>query len=196
VPGRVQTMKTDDLLPSDELIVRWTEASAFMPLLQFSYFPWNYAPETEKTLRAYALLHKKLQPYLVKHASNRQSPLIRPIWYDSPHIDELFAVFDEYMLGPDILVAPVLTSGSVSRDILLPPGLWIDAWTGIKVGDGWHRGYPAPCPGIPIFVRSERDDLASLLRTALAGIQRGITPPSVTTATYSAGLNRDLKVTG
>ena len=196
VPGRVQTMKADDPIPSDELYVRWTEASAFMPLLQFSYFPWNYARETESTVRAYALLHKKLQPYIAKHALNRQAPLIRPIWYDAPHVDELFSIRDEYMLGPDLLIAPVVTPGSVARDVLLPPGQWIDAWTGIQVGEGWHRGYPAPCPGIPIFVRSEQPELASLLRNELAGIQRGNISPTVTTATYSAGLNRDLKVTG
>jgi alpha-glucosidase (family GH31 glycosyl hydrolase) len=100
------------------------------------------------------------------------------------------------MLGPDLLVAPVLTRGGVSRDILLPPGQWIDAWTGIQVEEGWHRGYPAPCPGIPIFVRSGRDELASLLRNELDGIQRGTILPTMTTATYSAGLNRDLKITG
>jgi len=196
IPGRVQTMKVDDPLPTDELFIRWTEASAFMPLLQFSYFPWNYAKETESAVRAYALLHKKLQPYLVKHASNRQAPLIRPVWYDAPQVDELYSVFDEYMLGPDLLVAPVLKSGSISRDILLPPGNWTDAWTGTQIKEGWHRKYPAPCPGIPIFVRSEQEELTALLKNALAAIQRGAIAPNVTTATYSAGLNRDLKVTG
>jgi alpha-glucosidase (family GH31 glycosyl hydrolase) len=196
VPGRVQTMKADDPLPSDELLVRWTEASAFMPLMQFSYFPWNYAKETEQAVRAYALLHKKLEPYLATHATNRKAPLIRPIWYDAPHVEELFTIADEYMLGPDILVAPVLNSGSVSRDVLLPPGSWIDAWTGTVLAAGWHRGYPAPCPGMPIFVRSEQKELVSTLRNELSGIARGTVRPSFTTATYSAGLNRDLKVTG
>jgi len=196
IPGRVQTMKTDDPLPSDELFVRWTEASAFMPIMQFSYFPWNYATETEQAVRAYALLHKKLQPYIAAHAAQRKSPLIRPIWYDAPQVAESFPVADEYMLGPDILVAPVLTTGAVSRDILLPPGSWIDAWTGRQVQAGRHRDYPAPCPGMPIFVRGERGDLALLLKNELAGIQRGTVLPSVTSTTYSAGLNRDLKVTG
>jgi len=49
---------------------------------------------------------------------------------------------------------------------------------------------------MPIFVRGERGDLALLLKNELAGIQRGTVLPSVTSTTYSAGLNRDLKVTG
>ena len=41
IPGRVQTLKADLPLPSDEVMIRWTEATAFMPLMQVSYFPWN-----------------------------------------------------------------------------------------------------------------------------------------------------------
>jgi alpha-glucosidase (family GH31 glycosyl hydrolase) len=196
VPGRVQTMKADDPLPTDELFIRWMEASAFMPLIQFSYFPWNYAADTEQIARGYALVHKKLEGYLAQHAANRQAPLIRPIWYHAPQVAELYAVADEYMLGPDILVAPVLASGCATRDVLLPPGDWSDAWTGETLAAGWHRNVPAPCPGMPIFVRSERVDLSALLRAELAAISRGTIRPGVTTATHSAGLNRDLKVTG
>jgi alpha-glucosidase (family GH31 glycosyl hydrolase) len=196
VPGRVQTMRADDPVPPDELYLRWTEASVFMPMLQFSYFPWNYAPGTEVTVRAYARLHKKLQPYLARHARERKAPLIRPVWYDAPHVAKLYSVRDEYMLGPDLLAAPVTVRGAVSRDILLPPGEWLDAWTGQHVKAGWHRDYPAPCPGIPVFVRSGSDELSAVLKSELTGIQRGNTLPDVTTATHRAGLNRDLKVTG
>jgi alpha-glucosidase (family GH31 glycosyl hydrolase) len=196
VPGRVQTLKADHPLPPDELMVRWTEATAFMPLMQFSYFPWNYATTTEAIVRGYALLHKALQPYLAAQARERKAPLLRPIWYDAPERSELFPIADEFMLGSDVLVAPVLQSGAVARDVVLPPGRWVDAWTGKEMKEGRHADHPSPCPGIPLFVRAERGELIALLGKALAGIARGTITPSQLTTSYSAGLNRDIKVTG
>ncbi|MDR1146285.1 MAG: glycoside hydrolase family 31 protein [Verrucomicrobiales bacterium] len=196
IPGRVQTMRTDFPLPTDELMTRWTEATAFMPLMQFSYFPWNYAPATERALRGLALAHKALQGYLAAQARARRAPLLRPVWYDTPSAAELYTVGDEFLLGDDLLVAPVLTAGAVARDVLLPPGEWTDAWTGVTVSGGWHKNYPAPCPGIPLFVKAGHRELAATLRAALAVIERGSIVSGVTTTTYTAGLNRDLSVTG
>ena len=196
IPGRVQTLSADHPLPSDELMVRWTEASVFMPLIQFSYFPWNYAEATERAVRAYALLHRELQNYIAAEARDRKSPLIRPIWYDSPDALELMGVCDEYMLGRDLLVAPVLEEGAVARDVFLPPGRWINAWSGMVVHEGHHISFPSPCPGIPLFVRAERPDLVGLLRQFLSGIKRGSVPAGFTSATYTAGLNRDIRFTG
>ncbi len=196
IPGRVQTLLSSHPLPTDELMVRWTEATAFMPFMQFSYFPWNYCAETEKVILAYAQLHKRLQTYLFEQTIERKAPLLRPIWYDAPHVEELFEVADEYLLGNDLLVAPVVECGCTSRDIVLPPGKWTDAWTGHPVAEGLHAGYPSPCPGIPLFVRSDRNDLLLLLREALAPISGRSVPSGVTTTTYSAGLDRDITVTG
>jgi alpha-glucosidase (family GH31 glycosyl hydrolase) len=196
IPGRVQTLVADFPLPTDELIIRWTEATAFMPFMQYSYFPWNYAPETERVLHAYALLHKCLQAYLAGQAKDRSAPLLRPVWYDAPQVPELFAIADEFLLGTDLLAAPVLQGGVVTRDVLLPPGDWRDAWTGQPLTGGWQRNYPAPCPGLPLFVRAERAELAKLLRENLALIVRGGMDPLKTSTNYSAGLNRDISVTG
>jgi len=196
VPGRVQTMIADLPLPTDELMVRWTEANAFLPILQFSYFPWNYAPVTENAVRGYAMVHHRLKDYLTAEAYNRTAPLIRPIWYDAPSVPELFLVADEFMLGHDLLIAPVLDNGAVQRDIVLPPGRWIDAWTGQEWAAGHHAAFPAPCPGIPVFVRAERPGLVRLLHEALAEIERGSVVSGITSTSYRAGLNRDIKVTG
>jgi alpha-glucosidase (family GH31 glycosyl hydrolase) len=195
VPGRVQTLNSAHPLPTDELMVRWTEASAFFPFLQFSYFPWNYATQTEQVILGYAHAHKSLQGYLSEQAQDRQTPLLRPLWYDQPAQSELYAVADAFLLGSDLLVAPIVEPGAISRDIPLPAGDWIDAWSGTLVR-GALRTWPAPCPGIPLFIRAGKAERLSPLREALSHIRRGCIASGTTTTTWQAGLDRDLSVSG
>ena len=196
VPGRVQTMVADMALPTDEFMVRWTEVSAFFPFLQFSYFPWNYAAGTEQVVRQLAKVHHALAPYLESSARNRTRPLLRPLWYDTPEIPELYAIADEFALGPDLVIAPVLDPACHTRDLVLPTGQWVDVWTGTELAGGPQPGFPAPCPGIPVFVRAGNTVLRDRLAAALRPIQRGSIKSDHCTATWQAGLNRDLNVTG
>jgi alpha-glucosidase (family GH31 glycosyl hydrolase) len=207
IPGRVQTMSSDDPLPTDELMVRWTEVSAFFPIMQFSYLPWNYSPETNEVVKNYAKLHRAIADYVYGQANDRSSPLLRPLWYDHPKSRELYTVADEFMLGSDLLVAPVLDENHVARDVFLPPGQWRDAWSGEvygKASSGTRRRHdtlsllqhPAPLPGIPLFVRAENTELFEKLHAELKQIRRGSVPMGVTTTNYHCGVNRDLKVTG
>lgn len=196
VPGRIQTMVSSLPLPTDELFVRWTEASALMPLLQFSYYPWNYAPATAAVALGYARLHKALEPYLVAQTAGRTAPLLRPLWFDEPGRAELYTVPDQFMLGSDLMVAPVLGECEVARDVLLPAGAWRDAWTGQRHERPRLAQYPAPCPGVPIFVRALNESLFRALHEVLKTMPRGTILPGVTTATYACGLDREIKVTG
>lgn len=60
----------------------------------------------------------------------------------------------EYLLGEEILVAPVIEEGAVSRDIYLPKGLWKDASDNVTyIGPGWIRNYDAPLDKLPYFYR-------------------------------------------
>ncbi len=196
IPGRVQTMVADLPLPTDEFFIRWVEASALMPIMQFSYFPWNYAEPTALVAKQYALLHKSLEPYLHEQSSARTAPLLRPLWYDHPGESRLYSVPDEFLLGDDLLAAPVLSENQFSRDIVLPPGSWRDAWTGEIFEQDFIADHPAPCPGLPIFIRTERADLFAAIHPILKEIRRGTIPPGLTSTTYACGLDRDITVTG
>ncbi|HEY3376613.1 MAG TPA: glycoside hydrolase family 31 protein [Armatimonadota bacterium] len=197
IPGRVQTRFPDAPLPTDELFLRWTEVSALTPIMQFSYGPWNYSAATCGVARAYAWLHQDLGPYLyamAQHCPQSGAPIVRPLFLDFPGEEATYMLDDEFLLGDDLLVAPVLSEGAVARDIYLPTGSWRDAWTGtLYEGPCTLADHPAPCPGIPLFVRQDgawSERLEEVLAQHLPNIPRGNTPSGVTTASYSAPLFR------
>ena len=84
------------------------------------------------------------------------SPINRPIWWEDASDQEALKVDDEFLLGSDLLVAPVMEEGAVSRDIYLPRGEWRDAndpdGTVIK-GPLWIENYSAPLFVLPYFVK-------------------------------------------
>ena len=195
VGGRVQTMSTTDPLPTDELFLRFAEASVCMPSLQFSYYPWNYGKETGEAAAVLAGLHKALEWYVRELLQDRHVPIIRPIWYGDER-EELFIIDDEFMLGNDLLAAPVLDSGLTQRRVVLPKGNWIDVYTGETYKGGDDPEMPAPCPGMPIFVRETNRRLLDTVQEAIKGYPVGSVKPQTTTAHYQAGIHRSINVTG
>lgn len=196
IPGRVQTMDSSMALPTDELMVRWTEVSCLMPLAQFSYFPWNYAEATLNAVHGFAKLHKALQHYIVESVRDDSAPLIRPMWFADPENHELYEIGDQFLLGQDLLVCPVLDEETVERSVVIPKGEWLCAWTGERYLPGTHERVSAPCPGIPLFVRATNNDLFDSIKSALESVERGTIKPKTITATHQCGLDRDLSVTG
>jgi alpha-D-xyloside xylohydrolase len=87
-------------------------------------------------------------------ASATGVPPMRALFLEFPDEAPAWEVADEFMFGPDILVAPVTKQGARERDVYLPKGAsWLDAWTGQPVeGHGWTKA-PAPLERIPVYLR-------------------------------------------
>ena len=84
-------------------------------------------------------------------------PITRPLWLTTPHDPEAWGTDDEYTLGTDILVAPVLQPGRGTRSLYLPAGVWRDYWIGTNhTGPGWIT-VPAPLDQIPLLIRAGTD---------------------------------------
>ena len=194
IPGRVQTLESSMPLPTDELMVRWTEVSCFFPLVQFSYYPWNYEEPTKSSLLNFARLHKALEHYIVDSCKKTSAPLLRPLWYAEPENEHLYEIGDQFFLGEDLMVCPILESGIDEKQIVLPKGDWIDARNGQHLSAGKHL-VQAPCPGMPVFVKKSRQDLFDLIYPYLK-IPTFSISREITTTNYSCGLDRDLSVTG
>lgn len=147
------------LRPEKELFVRWMQANVFMPALQFSYAPWDYDQEVIEISLRMTALHVQYSSTIIslaRQATVNGWPINRPLWWIDPLDSEALAIDSEFLLGDDLLAAPVLEPGAVSRDIYLPRGLWrdeVDPLHPIFTGPLWIRGYPAPLDTLPHFIR-------------------------------------------
>lgn len=139
----------------EELFIRMAQVSAFCPMMQFSWAPWRVlSPEGLAAVRAAAQLHGALAPEilaLVRAAETGGEPILRNMEYQYPHRGYA-AVTDQFFLGADILVAPVVTQHAVRREVILPPGRWQDERGEIFEGDAVIET-DAPLDRVPWYRR-------------------------------------------
>jgi alpha-glucosidase len=110
-----------------ELIVRAAQVHALMPMMQFSVAPWRVlSPENLATCRRMAALHTERGPEilaLARESAKTGEPIVRSLEYAWPH-QGYVGVVDQFLLGPDVLVAPVVEKGARKRRLVVPPGRW------------------------------------------------------------------------
>ena len=145
-----------------ELLARWLEFSAFTPMMEVILGPkrtlWDdYDHELVGIARVYASEHYDLIPYtrsFVYQATQTGMPVMRALVFAFPHDDKLADMWDEYVYGNDLLVAPVTEPKTVDRTVYLPAGRWMnynDKRTVYSGEDTITAG--APLDIIPLFVR-------------------------------------------
>ena len=131
-----------------ELLVRWMQLGSLYPFARSNSArdtapqePWAFGEPTTARCRSAIELRYRLLPYLytvVHGAALTGHPVLRPVWFGQPEDAVALGVEDEALLGPDLLVAPVLLPGVVRRSAWLPPGRWTDLRTG-ATHDGEQR---------------------------------------------------------
>jgi alpha-D-xyloside xylohydrolase len=146
--------------PSPELYVRWSQMGLLFSHARAHGYgaprePWAFGEPTLSIFRRYAQLRYRLLPYLYAAARRAAQgvPLARPLVYDHPLDRTTWHIDDEYMLGPDLLVAPMFKARG-SRNIYLPAGAWYDFWTDHRFEGGRWISYQAELDTLPLFVRA------------------------------------------
>jgi len=165
-------------IPTAELYERATAMACFAPIMQYhSEFnhhrapsndrtPWNIAERTGEprvlaTYRRYARLRERLVPYLAEQARGAVAgarPLMRALFFDWPADVRVWEHPFQYMLGDDLLVAPVTEPGVTEWTVYLPAGAWVDAWTGEASAGPSSIVRRAPIDEIPVFIRAAAAD--------------------------------------
>ncbi|KAK3771714.1 hypothetical protein RRG08_035770 [Elysia crispata] len=147
------------VLPERELYIRWLQVTLLMPYLQFSVAPWDYIdyPDTTSIVQKMMKLREKYVDdilSLMKHAKETGEPMVRPLWWTDPLDKEALLCESQFLLGDNLLVAPMLEKGKIKRDIYLPQGQWQDELRGGTLsGKQWLRAYTAELEELPHFTR-------------------------------------------
>jgi len=151
--------------PADEeLWIRWLQLGALHPVMRDHLGDkcgtvidlWS-TPGTVENFRRYAALHQRLVPYLygiAVHTVETGLPLIRPVALMSPRDARAYQDEFTYLIGDDLLVAPVVDADARERRVFLPEGEWIDWWDGRRYDGPNLIAVPAPLERIPLFVRA------------------------------------------
>ena len=171
--GGYTTMKKR-LARDKELLLRWEEMNAFSPLYRFHEgnqpamnVQFDADEELYNQLEKFTNTHVRLKGYikeLVDENVNKGTPVMRPLFY---HYDEPRAYTEslEYLLGRDILVAPVIDKGATTKTVYLPEDEWVHLYSG-KEFDGGMVIVGALIGEPPVFIRKDSERFNELMSLA------------------------------
>ena len=166
---------------TEELMQRWYEMAAFTPVMRThegnrpdDNLQIDSTPELLAGFVRWSQVHAALAPW-VRHLCDEAVatglPAQRALFLHYPQDRETFTIQDQYLYGADLMVAPVIEANAVAREVYLPDGEWIHAWSGERFARGRHS-VAAPIGSPPVFWRkgSEFADLFA----SLVGIRDGV----------------------
>lgn len=149
-----------------ELLLRWEEMNAFSPLLRthegnqpVNNVQFDSDDDLLRQMAECSKIHAYLKDYLkdcMLELEARGTPVMRPLFY---HYDEnrAYDEMTEYLLGRDLLVAPVLKEGATGRECYLPKDKWVHFFTG-KEYEGGSVWVDAPIGQPPVFIRKDSEN--------------------------------------
>ena len=151
--------------PDKELLLRWSQQTALSTVMEIgnsaSTVPWELDAatgidaEAVGVFRTYARLHMRLFPYVWTYAQSLAKDgraIVRPLGLAFPELDA--ETDDAYLFGDALLVAPIVDRGKTSRELVLPPGTWLDFDTGVAFDGGKLATLDAPLAKLPLLLAS------------------------------------------
>ena len=128
--------------PSPALYIRWAQFGCLSPLTRFHGLtprePWTFGEQALDIVRRFVDIRYRLLPYLrstTLEAARTGMPVMRPMNLEMQDIPAAWYIESQYMLGKDLVVVPVASDDPepVEVSILIPPGGWVDVFTGEEV---------------------------------------------------------------
>jgi len=151
---------------SKELLMRWTEMAAFTPIMRThegnrpgDNHQFDSDLETLQHLAAMTRAFSHLKPYMKTLATEnaiKGTPVQRPLFLHYEQDDNCYDIQYQYLLGPDLLVAPVYQKGAQRWEVYLPADSWVHVWSGVRFDGGWIE-VDAPIGQPPVFYREQSE---------------------------------------
>lgn len=146
-----------------ELFLRWSEMAAFTPVMRthegnrpeenFQYYEdEDCMAQLARLVDVYTMLSPYMKELTAENAA-KGTPVQRPLFLHYENDPRCYEIQYEYLLGEEMLVAPVYLSGQEEWSLYLPEGSWIHLWTGRKYGQG-DVTVPAPVGDTPVFYKA------------------------------------------
>ncbi|QDU33236.1 Alpha-xylosidase [Poriferisphaera corsica] len=147
---------------SPELYIRWLQLGTLSPLMQFHGIeprePYNFGDSAIDAYRLLAKLRMNLMPELIKigkNASKTGIPMMRPLFFEAPETLDTQFTDTQFMLGNDMLVAPILNKGASARPIYFPKGKWLHPFSPIVFEGPAIYHVPINLVDAPLFIRDK-----------------------------------------
>lgn len=147
-----------------ELLVRWMQMGAFLPLFRNhtaiwsrQQEPWVYGEPYLSLNRTAVELRYRLLPYLYTatwQCAQNGIPIARPLLWVWPDDERVQTLDDEFLCGDSLLIAPVCQPGAASRQVYLPAREWFDFWSDERLVGPVTLDAAAPLERIPVYVRA------------------------------------------
>lgn len=149
-----------------ELFIRWTQMATFIPIFRLHNSPlkklikpWDFDEETLQQFKDTIALRKRALPYMEQlwdEAAKAGMPLWRPMWLTFPDDSRFRDTKDQFMLGNDVLVAPVTIQGVTTKSVVLPGGCWKEVNSGITYEGNKTIEVNASLLVLPYFFRCKK----------------------------------------
>jgi alpha-glucosidase len=146
-----------------ELFLRWMQYGTLTPFCRnhseignVDQYAWAFGDVIQDHVRTAIKLRYRLLPYLYAcflKAAETGAPVQRPLVFDHQYDATVRDIDDQYLLGNDLLIAPVVAPGGTGRQVYLPAGDWYDWHTGELVGGKRFLTVATPLDRIPIYAR-------------------------------------------
>lgn len=146
-----------------ELLVRWTQLGAFMPFFRnhcainkFRQEPWVFGEKYKKIIKNYIQLRYKFITHIYNlfyRASQTGLPVMRPLVLEYPEDNNTYNLYDQFMIGKNILVAPVYQPDRDRRMVYLPEGDWFEFFSGEKYEGNSYIIADASLDTLPLYIK-------------------------------------------
>jgi alpha-glucosidase (family GH31 glycosyl hydrolase) len=148
---------------SRELFLRWAQWAALTPVMRLhgsinagTHTPWSYDEQVVRIYNRLSRLHLRARPLILRlwrRAARTGMPVARPLWLAYPNDPEAARQDQQWMLGPNVLVAPVVEEGARQRRVYFPRGCWRDHADAQAFRGPGYASVAAPLERLPWFTR-------------------------------------------